>query len=150
MNQRQLARMKTLIDVVAYKITTKQDIAYANNTMEMTTCGTKGCVWGDFVVSMRGLNLKELNSDLAIGETIHTFAAFNERITNPTLKAVGDDLADERRGGKVLEYFGADLDQDLVFGVACDGPWETRYDYLVSVTANHNKEYNPLKRKVVV
>lgn len=150
MNQRQLERSKLLIDVIANKITTNQPIKLANYCVSNHICGTAGCVWGDFVIARGGISafsLKEINHLLTMESPneVQTFDYFANFISNETLRTLTLSLGGSQPDADALRnYFGVDIDEDLMFGVAGMGGWETRYKHIVLKLWNEGWNYDPL------
>lgn len=149
MNARQFNRMQVLIETIAFKIASKHKMNFANACITKTACGTVGCVWGDFVVNMRGTNLKQLNKALMDGEVIKTFRDFSDYITNPALQNLSELLyTHSNRSGRskaIRAYFGVEFNTDIVFGDERDSrSWAARYKYLVKVLyKTTNCKYDP-------
>lgn len=152
MNQRQLKRSKLLVDVIANKVLQKHKKVLANSCITKTACGTMGCVWGDFVIAMRGVNLKELNKDLLAGGDAGSFDGFANYISNPTLRELTDSLDYGGVDDKFAEYFGVQFgvrfEPWALFGPQSYGTWLQRYKLFVKLLQKQDIIYDPLGKVV--
>lgn len=156
MNQRQLNRCKKLIDVIVTKIKKREPKSLANRCISINYggCGTRGCVFGDFAIAMRAVDIKRLQQDVKkiiandMSIDMHSFAGFSAYLSGPLRDISMHMVLPYKNPGIIQDYFGVKIHPDFVFGVEHYGGWQRRYNYMVNALKKAGHEYDPLKKAI--